>query len=202
MLQMWAGVGGGGGVAGAYTRAVGGGRGRVRGLCVPEPPGPGLGTAPRAPGPAPRYSQTPFASLSIPHMPHPRPCPISPSALPPQGPIKKYPYEANAKKHIGMVAGGTGITPMLQVRVCVRVRVCVCVCVCVRKGGVLHVCVWGGGAVFTMPSKNLKQAHTHAHTQVIDAILANPADKTKASAGSWGGGGGGHWGRRWSWARC
>ncbi|GLI66870.1 hypothetical protein VaNZ11_010861 [Volvox africanus] len=32
-----------------------------------------------------------------------------------KGPIKKYPYEANAKKHIGMVAGGTGITPMLQV---------------------------------------------------------------------------------------
>ncbi|KAG2433618.1 hypothetical protein HYH02_012547 [Chlamydomonas schloesseri] len=47
-----------------------------------------------------------------------------------KGPIKKYPYEANAKKHIGMVAGGTGITPMLQ---------------------------------------------------VIDAILANPADKTKIS---------------------
>ncbi|EFJ41779.1 hypothetical protein VOLCADRAFT_107549 [Volvox carteri f. nagariensis] len=32
-----------------------------------------------------------------------------------KGPIKKYPYEANTKKHIGMVAGGTGITPMLQV---------------------------------------------------------------------------------------
>ncbi|PNH07771.1 NADH-cytochrome b5 reductase-like protein [Tetrabaena socialis] len=45
-----------------------------------------------------------------------------------KGPIKKYPYEPNAKKAIGMVAGGTGITPMLQ---------------------------------------------------VIDAILANPADKTK-----------------------
>ncbi|GLC37614.1 hypothetical protein PLESTF_001642100 [Pleodorina starrii] len=32
-----------------------------------------------------------------------------------KGPIKKYPYEPNTKKHIGMVAGGTGITPMLQV---------------------------------------------------------------------------------------
>ncbi len=33
-----------------------------------------------------------------------------------KGPIPKYPYSANAKKKIGMVAGGTGITPMLQVR--------------------------------------------------------------------------------------
>ncbi|GFR45811.1 hypothetical protein Agub_g7267 [Astrephomene gubernaculifera] len=32
-----------------------------------------------------------------------------------KGPIKKYPYEPNCKKHIGMVAGGTGIAPMLQV---------------------------------------------------------------------------------------
>jgi len=32
-----------------------------------------------------------------------------------KGPIPKYPYEANLKKNIGMVAGGTGITPMLQV---------------------------------------------------------------------------------------
>lgn len=45
-----------------------------------------------------------------------------------KGPIPKYPYQANIKKHIGMVAGGTGITPMLQ---------------------------------------------------VIDAVLANPADRTK-----------------------
>ncbi len=32
-----------------------------------------------------------------------------------KGPIMKLPYEANMKKAIGMVAGGTGITPMLQV---------------------------------------------------------------------------------------
>lgn len=32
-----------------------------------------------------------------------------------KGPIAKYPYKANCKKAIGMVAGGTGITPMLQV---------------------------------------------------------------------------------------
>uniref|UniRef100_A0A383W2U1 NADH-cytochrome b5 reductase n=1 Tax=Tetradesmus obliquus TaxID=3088 RepID=A0A383W2U1_TETOB len=47
-----------------------------------------------------------------------------------KGPIMKYPYSANTKKAIGMIAGGTGITPMLQ---------------------------------------------------VADAILANPADKTKVS---------------------
>ena len=33
-----------------------------------------------------------------------------------QGPIIKLKYEANMKKSIGMVAGGTGITPMLQAR--------------------------------------------------------------------------------------
>eukprot|EP00195_Chlamydomonas_chlamydogama_P016022 CAMPEP_0202889976 /NCGR_PEP_ID=MMETSP1392-20130828/509_1 /ASSEMBLY_ACC=CAM_ASM_000868 /TAXON_ID=225041 /ORGANISM="Chlamydomonas chlamydogama, Strain SAG 11-48b" /LENGTH=297 /DNA_ID=CAMNT_0049573441 /DNA_START=119 /DNA_END=1012 /DNA_ORIENTATION=- len=32
-----------------------------------------------------------------------------------KGPIPKYPYSPNIKKKIGMVAGGTGITPMLQV---------------------------------------------------------------------------------------
>jgi len=32
-----------------------------------------------------------------------------------KGPIVKLPYVPNMKKHIGMVAGGTGITPMLQV---------------------------------------------------------------------------------------
>lgn len=32
-----------------------------------------------------------------------------------KGPLPKYPYQPNAKKQIGMVAGGTGITPMLQV---------------------------------------------------------------------------------------
>ncbi|KAF2236040.1 NADH-cytochrome b5 reductase [Viridothelium virens] len=32
-----------------------------------------------------------------------------------KGPIPKYPYEANKLSHIGMVAGGTGITPMYQV---------------------------------------------------------------------------------------
>lgn len=32
-----------------------------------------------------------------------------------KGPLAKYPYEPNIKKNIGMVAGGTGITPMLQV---------------------------------------------------------------------------------------
>ena len=32
-----------------------------------------------------------------------------------KGPIPKYPYEANKLEHIGMIAGGTGITPMYQV---------------------------------------------------------------------------------------
>jgi len=32
-----------------------------------------------------------------------------------KGPMKKKPYEANKWKNIGMIAGGTGITPMLQV---------------------------------------------------------------------------------------
>jgi len=32
-----------------------------------------------------------------------------------KGPIPKFPYTANMKKEIGMVAGGTGITPMYQV---------------------------------------------------------------------------------------
>eukprot|EP00301_Raphidiophrys_heterophryoidea_P018725 c3733_g1_i1.p1 GENE.c3733_g1_i1~~c3733_g1_i1.p1 ORF type:complete len:272 (+),score=69.56 c3733_g1_i1:51-818(+) len=32
-----------------------------------------------------------------------------------KGPIRKIEYKANMKKHIGMIAGGTGITPMYQV---------------------------------------------------------------------------------------
>lgn len=32
-----------------------------------------------------------------------------------KGPFKKFEYKANSKKSIGMIAGGTGITPMLQV---------------------------------------------------------------------------------------
>lgn len=32
-----------------------------------------------------------------------------------KGPIRKLKYSPNMKKHIGMIAGGTGITPMLQV---------------------------------------------------------------------------------------
>lgn len=32
-----------------------------------------------------------------------------------KGPFKKYPYEANSKRVIGLIAGGSGITPMLQV---------------------------------------------------------------------------------------
>ncbi|KAI4335758.1 hypothetical protein L6164_014369 [Bauhinia variegata] len=32
-----------------------------------------------------------------------------------KGPIEKLKYTPNMKKHIGMIAGGTGITPMLQV---------------------------------------------------------------------------------------
>jgi len=32
-----------------------------------------------------------------------------------KGPISKIPYQSNMKERIGMVAGGTGITPMLQV---------------------------------------------------------------------------------------
>ncbi|KAJ1964215.1 hypothetical protein GGI12_001568 [Dipsacomyces acuminosporus] len=31
-----------------------------------------------------------------------------------KGPIGKYPYRANALKEVGMVAGGSGITPMIQ----------------------------------------------------------------------------------------
>ncbi|KAK9861443.1 hypothetical protein WJX84_008451 [Apatococcus fuscideae] len=32
-----------------------------------------------------------------------------------KGPIEKFPYKPNMKKAIGMIAGGSGITPMLQV---------------------------------------------------------------------------------------
>ncbi|CAM9677327.1 unnamed protein product [Choristocarpus tenellus] len=32
-----------------------------------------------------------------------------------KGPFPKFPYKVNEKKKIGMIAGGTGITPMLQV---------------------------------------------------------------------------------------
>jgi hypothetical protein len=32
-----------------------------------------------------------------------------------KGPFPKYPYKPNMKTQIGMVAGGSGITPMLQV---------------------------------------------------------------------------------------
>eukprot|EP01114_Cavostelium_apophysatum_P004839 TRINITY_DN1524_c0_g1_i1.p1 TRINITY_DN1524_c0_g1~~TRINITY_DN1524_c0_g1_i1.p1 ORF type:complete len:337 (-),score=95.05 TRINITY_DN1524_c0_g1_i1:18-1028(-) len=32
-----------------------------------------------------------------------------------KGPFTSYPYKANVKKEIGMIAGGTGLTPMLQV---------------------------------------------------------------------------------------
>ncbi|KAK9902007.1 hypothetical protein WJX75_001000 [Coccomyxa subellipsoidea] len=32
-----------------------------------------------------------------------------------KGPISKLPYKPNMKKNVGMIAGGTGITPMLQV---------------------------------------------------------------------------------------
>ncbi|KAK1392537.1 NADH-cytochrome b5 reductase [Heracleum sosnowskyi] len=32
-----------------------------------------------------------------------------------KGPIEKLPYTPNMKKHIGMIAGGSGITPMLQI---------------------------------------------------------------------------------------
>ncbi len=32
-----------------------------------------------------------------------------------KGPFSKLKYTANMKKSIGMLAGGTGITPMLQV---------------------------------------------------------------------------------------
>lgn len=32
-----------------------------------------------------------------------------------KGPIPKYPMELNKHNHIGMIAGGTGITPMYQV---------------------------------------------------------------------------------------
>ena len=32
-----------------------------------------------------------------------------------KGPFPKLPYTANMKKEIGMMCGGTGITPMLQV---------------------------------------------------------------------------------------
>jgi cytochrome-b5 reductase len=32
-----------------------------------------------------------------------------------KGPIAKFPYKPNERAHVGMIAGGTGITPMLQV---------------------------------------------------------------------------------------
>lgn len=32
-----------------------------------------------------------------------------------KGPIQKFQYKANSKKEIGLIAGGTGLTPMLQV---------------------------------------------------------------------------------------
>jgi cytochrome-b5 reductase len=32
-----------------------------------------------------------------------------------KGPIPKIAYTPNMKKHLGMIAGGTGLTPMLQV---------------------------------------------------------------------------------------
>lgn len=32
-----------------------------------------------------------------------------------QGPVGRFNYEANSSKHIGMIAGGSGLTPMLQV---------------------------------------------------------------------------------------
>jgi NAD(P)H-flavin reductase len=32
-----------------------------------------------------------------------------------QGPFKKFEYKANEKKEIGMIAGGSGVTPMYQV---------------------------------------------------------------------------------------
>ncbi|KAJ3236988.1 hypothetical protein HDU81_010132, partial [Chytriomyces hyalinus] len=32
-----------------------------------------------------------------------------------KGPILKYKYEANKEGHVGLIAGGTGITPMLQI---------------------------------------------------------------------------------------
>ncbi|XP_010454305.1 PREDICTED: NADH-cytochrome b5 reductase-like protein [Camelina sativa] len=32
-----------------------------------------------------------------------------------KGPVEKFKYSPNMKKHIGMIAGGSGITPMLQV---------------------------------------------------------------------------------------
>ena len=32
-----------------------------------------------------------------------------------KGPFSKLPYTPNMKRHIGMIAGGSGITPMLQV---------------------------------------------------------------------------------------
>jgi len=32
-----------------------------------------------------------------------------------KGPMEKFPYKANSKKEIGMLAGGTGITPMHQI---------------------------------------------------------------------------------------
>jgi len=32
-----------------------------------------------------------------------------------KGPFQKFEYKPNMKKYIGMIAGGSGITPMLQV---------------------------------------------------------------------------------------
>lgn len=42
-----------------------------------------------------------------------------------RGPHGSMNYSPNMKKHIGMIAGGSGITPMLQVRPRVQRRECV-----------------------------------------------------------------------------
>jgi len=76
-----------------------------------------------------------------------------------KGPFVKMPYRANMKKRIGMVAGGTGITPVSQPHTHAHTQT------------LTHA---------------LTHAHTHSHThthtqmlQVAKEILKNPQDKTE-----------------------
>nr|CAB3472034.1 unnamed protein product [Digitaria exilis] len=73
-----------------------------------------------------------------------------------KGPIEKLRYSPNMKKQIGMVAGGTGITPMLQV-----VRA-------ILKNPDDNTQVAGGTGITPM-------------LQVVRAILKNPDDNTQVS---------------------
>ncbi len=83
-----------------------------------------------------------------------------------KGPLPKFKYVPNMKKSIGMVAGGTGITPMLQVcddDTLLSLTADACsVCLCVSCG-----------------VDTISPASPHCCTQVIREILKNPHDSTE-----------------------